>query len=396
MNREREKKKNEEEERGTIDREWTVNIAVKSLEHSLAFTKEGFKAALKELVSVKHVSGEAYFVLREKFSHLLQKPTEDEHCEIRHSDEEDAACRKVDESTLQQVVEISTAAGNGGNVCAELDQLPESEHDEDILEMECLESDAIDAREGETASLQSSESSKTQTEKDVAEDLGCEMTSTVALDPLEREWLLSSATAHLFDLKRLLSQEPLLAGKKDFISVSTALHWAAKHGKADMVALLTDAGADVNTCSVGYTPLHIAALHGHKDMVQLLQTTFHARQDIRDHSGKFPRQYLKPVTDSMLPSGETPCSQQDVSKVERRAERRSRKLSAIPGLKAGRSSVHAGGGNRASWAGGSPTPNQKGSRAPQRRWGSLENLVEEEGETPTPLQHDKLHRMPSK
>ena len=79
--------------------------------------------------------GEAYFVLRDKFSHLLEKPTEDEHCEIRHSDEEDAACREVDESALQHVVETSTAAGNGGNVCAELDQLPQSEHDEDILEV---------------------------------------------------------------------------------------------------------------------------------------------------------------------------------------------------------------------------------------------------------------------
>lgn len=30
----------------------------------------------------------------------------------------------------------------------------------------------------------------------------------------------------------------------------TALHWAAKHGKEDMVTVMADAGADVNTKAV--------------------------------------------------------------------------------------------------------------------------------------------------
>uniref|UniRef100_A0A8D0H4P6 Uncharacterized protein n=1 Tax=Sphenodon punctatus TaxID=8508 RepID=A0A8D0H4P6_SPHPU len=84
-------------------------------------------------------------------------------------------------------------------------------------------------------------------EPDALDDGGSSLgRSPVSLEPLEKEWLQGAARGHLSLLRQLLQQEPALAGKKDFTSVSTALHWAAKHGEEDMAALLLNAGADPN------------------------------------------------------------------------------------------------------------------------------------------------------
>uniref|UniRef100_A0A8C5BP61 SOWAHA-C winged helix-turn-helix domain-containing protein n=1 Tax=Gadus morhua TaxID=8049 RepID=A0A8C5BP61_GADMO len=106
------------------------------------------------------------------------------------------------------------------------------------------------------------------------------------LDPIEKDWIYSAASARVPDLSQLLQQDPSLANKK-----VTALHWAAKHGKEDMATLVVKAGADVNTKS-GYTPLHIAALHGHQHMVELLVQTYGAKKNLRDYSGHLASQYL--------------------------------------------------------------------------------------------------------
>ncbi|CAL8368195.1 unnamed protein product [Lota lota] len=115
-----------------------------------------------------------------------------------------------------------------------------------------------------------------------AESLG---PTSIALDPIEKDWIYSAACARVPDLSQLLQQDPSLANKK------TALHWAAKHGKEDMATLVVNAGADVNTKS-GYTPLHIAALHGHQHMVELLVQTYGAKNNLRDYSGHLASQYL--------------------------------------------------------------------------------------------------------
>ena len=43
----------------------------------------------------------------------------------------------------------------------------------------------------------------------------------------------------------------------------------------------------------GYTPLHIACQHNHHDIFDILVEKFEADQNIRDNSGKKPRQYLQ-------------------------------------------------------------------------------------------------------
>lgn len=38
--------------------------------------------------------------------------------------------------------------------------------------------------------------------------------------------------------------------------LQTALHWAAKHGKADMTTVMAEAGADINTKAVSTSSEH--------------------------------------------------------------------------------------------------------------------------------------------
>uniref|UniRef100_A0A674IXI5 Uncharacterized protein n=1 Tax=Terrapene triunguis TaxID=2587831 RepID=A0A674IXI5_9SAUR len=186
--------------------------------------------------------------------------------------------------------------------------------------------------------------SKPESEQDASEDGGSSLgSSSVALDPVEKEWLQGAASGHLLTLSHLLKQEPSLATRKDFTSVSTALHWAAKHGKEDLASLLVAAGADVNTRSHGYTPLHIAALHGHRQLMDLLVRSYGAKQNVRDHSGHLARHYLE-------------------------AEKPLDRAATLPQLPAVR------GRNRALACLLLP----KASGQARKRWGSAEDLTEEE------------------
>nr|XP_042698467.1 ankyrin repeat domain-containing protein SOWAHC-like isoform X7 [Chrysemys picta bellii] len=182
-----------------------------------------------------------------------------------------------------------------------------------------------------------------ESEQDASEDGGSSLgSSSVALDPVEKEWLQGAASGHLLTLSHLLKQEPSLATRKDFTSF-TALHWAAKHGKEDLVSLLVAAGADVNTRSGGYTPLHIAALHGHRQVMDLLVRSYGAKQNVRDHSGHLARHYL---------GAEKPLD-------------RDATLPQLPAVR---------GRNRALACLLLP----KGSGQARKRWGSAEDLTEEE------------------
>lgn len=214
-----------------------------------------------------------------------------------------------------------------------------------------------DSPEGRGAKCQSAisqedeeaEHSPKDIEQEVFEDGGSSVGSaSVALDPVEKEWLQGAASGNFPALSQLLKQEPALAWKKDFTSGFTALHWAAKHGKSEMVTMLVNAGAEINSRDHGgYTPLHIAALHGHQQIMNLLISNYGAKESVRDYSGRLPAQYLKP--EGSRDAGATHTQFQQA-----RGERRNRKLASL--------FLAKGGGHS------------------KKRWGSAEDLVEEEEE----------------
>ncbi|XP_022616479.1 ankyrin repeat domain-containing protein SOWAHC-like [Seriola dumerili] len=125
----------------------------------------------------------------------------------------------------------------------------------------------------------------------------------VTLDPLEHEWMMCASDAEWGSLRRLLNTEPSLVLRKDFVTGFTCLHWAAKHGKPELIALIINFAKQHNVpisvdvrSNTGYTPLHIAAMHNHMEVVKLLVGAYSADLEIRDYSGRKACQYL---TDSV-------------------------------------------------------------------------------------------------
>ncbi|KAI4895312.1 hypothetical protein NFI96_010237 [Prochilodus magdalenae] len=126
--------------------------------------------------------------------------------------------------------------------------------------------------------------------------------ASVTLDPLEHEWMMCASDGEWDNLQRLLVCEPGLVTKKDFVTGFTCLHWAAKLGKHELIALLVtfaqqhSVAVNVNArSSAGYTPLHLAAMHNHVEVIKLLVGAYDADLEARDYSGRKPSQYLNPA-----------------------------------------------------------------------------------------------------
>ncbi|KAJ3584072.1 hypothetical protein NHX12_014568 [Muraenolepis orangiensis] len=128
---------------------------------------------------------------------------------------------------------------------------------------------------------------------------GEEDAPAVTLDPLEHEWMLCASDGEWDSLRRLLASEPALVPKKDFVTGFNCLHWAAKQGKPELLALAVNfakrhgVAVDINArAGCGYTPLHLAAMHNHVEVVKLLVGAYDADVELRDYSGRKASQYL--------------------------------------------------------------------------------------------------------
>lgn len=126
-----------------------------------------------------------------------------------------------------------------------------------------------------------------------------EDSAPVTLEPIEHEWMMCASDGEWASLSRLLSADPALLLRKDFVTGFTCLHWAAKHGNAELIALIVNyakqhhvpVSVDVRS-NAGYTPLHVAAMHDHMEVVKLLVGAYDADVEIRDYGGRKACQYL--------------------------------------------------------------------------------------------------------
>uniref|UniRef100_A0A8C3K117 Sosondowah ankyrin repeat domain family member D n=1 Tax=Calidris pygmaea TaxID=425635 RepID=A0A8C3K117_9CHAR len=131
---------------------------------------------------------------------------------------------------------------------------------------------------------------------------------SLALDPLEHEWLLTVAQGDADNIVRLLDLDPSLLTRRDFVTGFTALHWLAKHGHHErFIQVISHAekkGYPVNvnipTASGGLTPLHLAALQGHELLIKVLVGAYGADTSCRDHNGRKAWQYLRADTSREL------------------------------------------------------------------------------------------------
>lgn len=116
----------------------------------------------------------------------------------------------------------------------------------------------------------------------------------VEILPEEKEWFIASSTGNKCVLEKLLADHPKLSQNRDFILGYTALHWAAKLGRADIVKLIIKNGVDVHCKSHGgYTALHVAAMSGKDQVITQLIELHSASIHKRDHSGKKPKDLVK-------------------------------------------------------------------------------------------------------
>ncbi|CAN9515639.1 unnamed protein product [Ophioblennius macclurei] len=151
--------------------------------------REEFKLIIDRIAVVKSENGEKYLVLKKKYRHLLHER------DTKHQ-------------------------GAGG---------PQPRHPSPARSTAVAQWEVTDApaspprqkeRQDEAASAGDSDCAMESESEQDEECTGSVGSAAVALDPIEKEWIYSAAGARVPDLSQLLRQDPSLANKKDFTSVS--------------------------------------------------------------------------------------------------------------------------------------------------------------------------------
>nr|XP_046252863.1 ankyrin repeat domain-containing protein SOWAHC isoform X2 [Scatophagus argus] len=286
--------------------------------------REEFKLIIDRIAVVKSENGEKYLVLKKKYRQTLHERGTDGDGQRHSGPARTPATAQWDATSTSSP---PPRQKDEPLSCGEREDLPTGTA---LMQHSVLpQRPAAPVQEASAQSsgedeLDKDSGSKSESEQD-EEGTGSMGSASVALDPIEKEWIYSAAGARVPDLSQLLRQDPSLANKKDFTS-GTALHWAAKHGSEDMATLVVNAGADVNTKSHGgYTPLHIAALHGHRHILDLLIGTYGAKANVRDYSGHLAFHYLN-IKD---PEGPEEDCELPFQVTQARERNRNRKLASL-------------------------------------------------------------------
>ncbi|XP_045783823.1 ankyrin repeat domain-containing protein SOWAHC isoform X2 [Maniola jurtina] len=122
------------------------------------------------------------------------------------------------------------------------------------------------------------------------------------LDPKQKQWILCAARGEYHTLAKMCKENAKLVRTKDPFTY-TAMHWACKRGDENLVKLLAGIHRHIvnERSNGGYTPLHIAMQFRHENVYRLLVEVYDADPNVRDWSGKKPRQYLVHMDTSLSP-----------------------------------------------------------------------------------------------
>lgn len=119
-------------------------------------------------------------------------------------------------------------------------------------------------------------------------------TISLSVDELEKRWCHAASACELENLKTLYKVDNELINKKDYFTGYTAIHWASKINRIDVIRWLYEQRIDTNIrTNGGYTPLHVAAMHGKENIIRDLVQYYEADINLRDYSGRKARNYLK-------------------------------------------------------------------------------------------------------
>ncbi|CAG6021893.1 unnamed protein product [Menidia menidia] len=169
--------------------------------------REEFKLIIDRIAVVKSENGEKYLCLKKKYRQLLQD-RDNKHQgadgEQWEQQEETLSCGESDTKEQQTGTQHTT-------------QPPPA--------IRIQEPSAQSHGGGE---LDRDSGSKSESEQD-EESTGSMGSPSLALDPIEKDWIYSAASARVPDLSQLLRQDPALANKKDFISGVSLIISFAQH-----------------------------------------------------------------------------------------------------------------------------------------------------------------------
>uniref|UniRef100_A0A8B9KG19 Sosondowah ankyrin repeat domain family Ca n=1 Tax=Astyanax mexicanus TaxID=7994 RepID=A0A8B9KG19_ASTMX len=257
--------------------------------------RETFKRFVDNIAYVKQENGEKMVCLKKKYREMKRR--------MRDADHDEGHAENNNLRMLSAVGGDADDAGGG-------DDAHDEKEEEEDKRMDVSDSEPVSDLCVSDISLIEVTSSDLAQEEQKGKDCGkcsgnareaCEDCALVSLDPLEHEWMMCASDGEWDSLQRLLDCEPSLVTKKDFVTGFTCLHWAAKQGKHELLAMLVtfaqqhSVAVNVNArSSAGYTPLHLAAMHNHIEVMKLLVGAYNADLEARDYSGKKPSQYLDP------------------------------------------------------------------------------------------------------
>ncbi|XP_062421482.1 ankyrin repeat domain-containing protein SOWAHC isoform X1 [Pungitius pungitius] len=181
--------------------------------------REEFKLIIDRIAVVKSENGEKYLVLKKKYRQILHERDSKHECTSPGRAAWDATDPSASSPPQKEPYQPMPRADPDG--AAEDQQTGRAFTQQDPLELPVPPAQEPSAQNNGSDVLDKDSGSKSEAEQD-EESTGSLGSATVALDPIEKEWMYSAAGARVPDLSHLLRQDPSLANKKDFTSAATA------------------------------------------------------------------------------------------------------------------------------------------------------------------------------